>query len=214
MMPPEDQLVNFIVTAFNKGFDEDYIRQGLLQKGWPIQKVQEAILEAKKRLPQKQEQEPKQPQIQVTQEKIKEIQEQTDEVKLKRTDVGKNILLIVFSFIGIFLILSFTFIVFEYMQNIREYRVPNPQTGELLEKTCLNPDCSDMRKYAGDQTLKEISAKKILNPIVIGFVLAGLLVILYELVSFKKLFFWISNIIYFIFIVIMAVIWISFSRGP
>ena len=48
-MPSDEQLVIFIITAFSKGFDEDHIRQGLLQKGWPIQKVQEAILEAKNR---------------------------------------------------------------------------------------------------------------------------------------------------------------------
>lgn len=214
-MPPDEQLISFILTAFNKGFDEDYIRQGLLQKGWPIQKVQECILEAKKRLPQKQEEvQIKKPQIEVTPEKIKEIQGQTEEVKLKRTDAGKNILLITFSFLGIFLILSFTFLVYYYMQNIREYRVANPQTGELLEKTCLNPDCSDMRKYAGDQTLQQISSKKLLNPLVLGFILSALLVIIYELVNFKKLFFWSVNVIYFIFIIIMAVIWISFSRGP
>ena len=214
-MPSDEQLVIFIITAFSKGFDEDHIRQGLLQKGWPIQKVQEAILEAKNRTSQvKTEQTEQKTQIEVTPEKIKEIQGQSEEVKLKKTDTGKNILLIAFSFLGIFLILSFTFLVFSYMQNIRDYRVANPQTGELLEKTCLNPDCSDMRKYAGDQTLKAISSKSFFNPLILGFELSLLLVIVYELINFKKLFFWIANIIYFIFIIIMAIIWISFSRGP
>lgn len=213
-MPPDDQLISFIVNAFIKGFNEDYIRQGLLQKGWPIQKVQESIQEAKKRLPQKQQEiQEQKPKIQVTPEKIKEIQGETS-LTLKKTDIGKSILFISISFIGIFLILSFTFTVFEYMQNIREYTVTNPQTGEVLKKTCLSPDCSDMRKYAGDETLKATSTQSLFNPLILSFILTALLIVIYELVSFKKLFFWIANIIYFIFIIVMAVVWVSFSRGP
>ena len=190
-------LINFIKNSLEKGYSEYFIRNGLIAKNWPLTEINESFFEAKKQIT---------PRIQEVVYQKKEFIEPKKEKKL----APKKILFPIISFVIVALILTFTFLVYFYMNGLMDYTIQTP-TGEL-KKTCLNPDCSDMKEYALNYIKTKASTINITNPIIIGIAISFLLVLLYNLVKFKKLFLWIINIAYMVFLVFIIYIWMSFIR--
>ena len=193
---PDDSLVSFIKNALAKGYSEDYVRKGLLAKNWPLDKINEFILIAKSQLLPKRE--PiKEPEI-----KIEPL------LKPKKHVSAKAISITTLSFIGIFLLLTFTLLVYFYMNGVINYKVIDPTTDKEFKKSCLYQDCHDLR----DAALVATKSKLILS-IIIGFVTSALIVLVYRLIPYKNIFFWVVNSLYFLFIIIIAFIWLRFANS-
>ncbi|MEK6974256.1 MAG: hypothetical protein AABW41_03410 [Nanoarchaeota archaeon] len=219
------KIVDFIKNALQKGYSEDYIIKGLKAKNWPLNLINEAIATTKSQMsPQKIQQQaktevPKQTQ-QIIKPQPKELkleakplqiaQQKPTSPKISKPISFKQISLYALLFLGIFVLLTFTILVYFYMNGTINYEIQDPSTGTKYNKSCIQEDCSDLRAFALD------SVRDKFVPILIsGFILSGLIIIVYKLIplNWKKIFFWIINGMYFLFLLIMAFIWIKFSSS-
>lgn len=222
----DQKIVDFIKNALQKGYSEDYVIKGLKLKSWPLNLINETIAEAKsqmgsQKIQQQAKAEPQKP-VQQTQPIIKPqpkelkleakplqiTQQKSTSPKISKPIPYRQISLYVLLFIGIFILLTFTILVYFYMNGIINYEIQDPITGTKYTKSCTQEDCSDLRAFALD------SVKNMFTIILIsGFILSVLIIIVYKLIpsNWKKTFFWVINGMYFLFLLIMAFIWIKFS---
>jgi len=197
-------LVNFIKEYLSKGFNEQALKQGLMQKGWPSPEIDQAFSEAKS-LPQ-QKQEFKQP-IKVKPEIKEEKEEEKQVIDLEKEPINKKkILYYGLSFLGISVILLFTLLVFFYMNGVIDYTIKDPATGKTLTKSCIYEDCSDMKDFAISNVKSHISLS-----LIISIILAIALVVIYHFIRYKNIFFWVSNALYLLFLAVIIYLWFSFN---
>ena len=205
MMDPK--LVDFLKKEIKNGHSEDFLRQGLVTRGWPIETIDDSIKEAKRQinlesyisLTTKAET----PSVQ----EIRNISERPiiNKQKLNRPALTTSILI----FIAISVILTFTALVFFYMQGVMDYKVFDPTTGTNLKRTCIYQNCSDLRDFA-----LNFAKTKILLSLVIGIFVSFIIVLMYNLISFKKIFLWVIQILFLAFLLIMGYLWFTFTRSP
>ncbi len=195
-------LVDFIKEYLSKGFNEQALKQGLMQKGWPLSEIDVAFTEAKYISQPKQE--TKQP-IKVKPD-VKEEKEELIVDLEKSTIDKKKILYYGLSFLGIIVILLFTLLVFFYMNGVIDYTIKDPVTGKTLTKSCIYQDCSDMKQFAIDNVKSHI-----LISLIISIVVAIALVVIYHFIRYKNIFFWVSNALYLLFLAIIIYMWITFN---
>lgn len=192
-------IINFIKSNLEKGYSEGYLRDGLLAKNWPLDKINEAILIAKSQLKPKIEPKPEikiQPKVEIKRITYRE----------KKPISIKSISLTTLSLIGIFLLITFSFLVYFYMNGIINYKIIDLNTQQEFQKSCLYEDCHDLR----DSALTFTKSKFMLS-IILGLAASFLIVTIYKLIPYKNIFFWAINLLYFLFIIVMAVVWIRFS---
>lgn len=233
----DQNIINFIKNALSSGYSEDYVSNGLKAKGWPIIAINEALQTAKSQMKSQQSIKPlptqqpakqgplqqaarpqQQPQIlNKPQQVVIKPQQQPIQIKPKlesneKTNKSvsiKSISVPSLTFLGIFILLTFTLLVYFYMGGITHYTIPD-KDGNLLTKQCSQADCSDLRAFA----LNAVTKNFVLS-LIIGLVVSALVVISYLILPErgKGIFFWIMNGLYFLSIFFIAVIWIMFSMS-
>jgi len=205
------QLVEFIKKAIDLGYKEPEIKKKLIEKGWPLDEIDIAF---RVMPPQPLKKEIKLP-FEKPSVNIKES-EITDAFKNKKEPSGNQIpkfsiksliLLIVIGFL-IFVLISFSCLVFFYMNAVMDYTVSDPTTGEELTGRCTEDDCSDMRNYAMDKSKEKLDIS-----IIIGIAVAVGVVFGYKFIKRKKVFLWIVNILYLVFLALIAYMWYTFTKG-
>ena len=186
------ELLDGVVAILPVGdyfYPKDQITDILLKKGWALDHLERAFAELKK-----------------SPEKI--IETKKPEKKFFDLEFNRRkITMMVIGFIGIFLILSFTILVFFYMNAIIDYEVTT-ESGEIIERTCLKEDCSDMREHAMDEAKGKLSFAL---PVSAGA--AAAIVFSYNLVPFKTIFLWVLNLVYLAFVGLIAYMWILFTQS-
>ena len=199
-------LVEFLKKEIKGGHSEDFLRQGLISKGWPSDVVENSIGEAKRQIMLETyipiTGQPETPSL----EEVKTISDKPiiHQSRFDRRTLSISIL--IFVIIGV--ILTFTTLVYFYMNGVMSYRLFDPVTGQSLDRTCIYQNCKDLRDFALD------FAKQRLNmSIIIGIITSFLIVLIYNLISFKKLFLWIIQILFLIFLLVMGFMWFSFTKG-
>ncbi len=196
-------LIDFIKEYLSKGFNKQALKQGLMQKGWPLSEIDQAFSEAESFSQLKQEF--KQP-IKIKPE-IKEEKEEEQIIDLEKEPINKKkILYYGLSFLGISVILLFTLLVFFYMNGVIDYTIKDPATGKTLTKSCIYQDCSDMKDFAISNVKSHISLS-----LIISIVLAIALVVIYHFIRYKNIFFWVSNVLYLLFLAVIIYMWFSFN---
>lgn len=223
----DQTIVNFIKTALSKGYSDDYIINGLKSKNWPLPAINEALSVAKSQMksegsPQKVSPQPQPqptlqptPASQLTQKTQVSIQPQKQniEIKPKQDNVHKKQInlkaysLPTLAFLGIFLLITFTFSVYFYMDGVIHYEITD-QNGITKTKYCLQQDCSDLKTFA----LKKATDNLVIS-IISGLILTALIVVGYLLVplNLKSKLFWGVNILYLLAVLVMAAIWFIFN---
>ena len=202
----DSSLVEFIKKELKNGHSEEFLRQGLINKGWPIDIVNDSIKEAKRQINLE-------TYIQVTQTKetpsIEQIKTISDKPIIHKSRFDRNTLTISFiMFIVIAVIITFTSLVFFYMNGVMDYKIFDPVTGQTLERTCIYQNCQDLRDSALNFAKQRINLS-----IIIGLITSLLIVIVYNLINFKKVFLWIIQILFLVFLLIMGYMWFTFARG-
>jgi len=203
-------LLNFIKSTLSQGYDEIDIRKGLLSKGWPQNLIDEAFEEVnneqkKEVLDQKEVSET------ITPQELKETFSQPKQnvfEKIGNKISLKGITVYSISFIAIFLILSFTVLIFYYMTGLMDYTVLDPASGNLVNGKCYQENCSDMKESAYN-----VAKDKLLFSSIIGLLAAFILVLVYKFIKWKTTFLWIVNILYFAFLAVIIYLWISFTAS-
>ncbi len=179
-------LINFIQASLNKGINEDKIRESLLSKNWPPEKINAAFSKVSKPVLSTQE---------------KPIQE---EYKPKRKGFDWKTLLI---YIGVFfvitIILSLSIGVFYYIQGMKNYEITDPNTGERVKGYCLVEDCSDMKEYIFNNIQDNLALI-----FIISIILSLVLTLSYFFIPYKEMIIWIANIGFFLFICFMLYMWL------
>jgi hypothetical protein len=222
----DQNIINFIKNALSNGYSEDYVSNGLKAKGWPQSAINEALQVAKSQMKPQSVAKPgplqqaantqpqilKQPQQIVIKPQSQPIQikSKTESAEKPKKSVSiKSISIPGLTFVGIFILLTFTILVYFYMDGITHYTIPD-KDGKLLTKQCTQSDCSDLRAFA----LSAANQKFVLS-LIIGLVVSALIVITYLILpeKGKGVFFWIMNGLYFLAIFFIAVKWIMFSMA-
>src|SRR3989338_9724588 len=176
---PNQSLIDFIKQARSKGYQDDLIRRSILDKGWPLEEVNTAfnILKSNQEI------------THYTIPMQKPIQEPKKEVQEKEKKYSKEILKLASIGLGILALLTLTFLIFFYMNALMDYTVVDSETKQESTKRCLNPDCSDLKEYAFS-AMKE----KALLASLIALITTVVILAVYKLIKFKKIFIWILNI--------------------
>lgn len=203
----DQRLIDFLKKELKNRHSEDFLRQGLITKGWPVPIVDESIREAKRQIGL----ESLIPLLNQTQtptvDQIKSISEKP--AIEKPVFDSHTITMIVVMFLIIAAILTFTSLVFFYMQGVMDYSVYDPVTQTNLKRTCIYQNCSDLRDHA-----LGFAKQKMLLSIIIGVLTSLIIVVIYSFVSFKKVFLWIVQILFLTFLLVMGYLWFNFTRGP
>jgi hypothetical protein len=187
--PKNNGLIEFIENSLRKGVSEGEIKLALSGKGWKKETVNNAFKKIKFPI--------------ITQKK----EEIPYKIKQKIKPNFKNVFLQIISFLVIALILSLTFSIFIYLQGLNNYTITDQQ-GNILNKTCVQENCSDMINFAFSYVFENIWLY-----VGISVLIALGMVVLYLLLPFKKELLWIFNIFYFAFLLIITYNWILFQQG-
>lgn len=200
----DQRLIDFLKKELKNRHSEDFLRQGLITKGWPIQIIDDSIREAKRQISL----ESLTPLLSQTPtvEQIKSISEKSGVEKPVFDSHTITMLLVMFVIIAV--ILTFTSLVFFYMQGVMDYSVYDPVTQTNLKRTCIYQNCSDLRDHA-----LNFAKQKIFLSIIIGILTSLIIVVIYSFVSFKKVFLWIIQILFLISLLIMGYLWFNFTKG-
>ena len=201
------RLVDFIKKELKNGHSEEFLRQGLLTKGWPLDIVDDSIKEAKRQTTVEAYL-TLAPKIETpTVEEVKRISDRPIIHKSRFDRYTLTISIVMFLVIAI--IISFTSLVFFYMQGVMDYKIFDPVTGQTLSRQCVFQNCSDLRDFAID-----FAKTKILTSLIIGLVTSISIVIIYNLISFKKVFLWVIQALFLLFLLFMGFTWFRFTRMP
>ena len=159
----DPRLIDFLKKELKNRHSEEFLRQGLITKGWPIPTIDDSIKEAKRQI-NIESLTPLITQAQTpTVEQIKNISEKS---AIERPSFDSHTLIIsLIMFLVIASILTFTALVFFYMQGVMDYSVYDPTSGTNLKKTCIYENCSDLRDHALD-----FAKQKLLLSIIIGLI--------------------------------------------
>ena len=211
----DEKILAFLRDAIKKGYSEDYLKQGLISQGWPAQEIEEGISQVKKELSQpivtEQKIIPEQPKIEPQFKPEEKPQPILTEKPKKLIQFNyKSIGLYSGAFLGVLLVVFLTLSVYSYISGIKNYTVPDPQTGVPVTGHCLqsDPECKLMKSFAMDKVKKSI-----LTNILIGAIVSLLIVIVYMFIPYKKIFVWGVNILYLLTIIIIYIIWLTFARS-
>jgi hypothetical protein len=196
--PEETILKQFIRKSIEEGISETEIRNVLLSKGWKPQKIEESFRGIERPKPKKLEKP-------IIEKKKEEISKEEKPERKKITPM--KIITYLISFIFITLILSGTFVVFFYIQGMNNYSITD-SSGNVLKKTCLNEDCSDLKEYALENVRDNV-----LLTILTSAIIALIFIILHFLLPIKTQLLWIYNILYFLFLGLILFFWIRFQSA-
>jgi len=189
--PVDPILLNFINGALAKGINESKIRQALMAKNWPKEKIDSAFEKANR------------PSMKTQEVSIQREEKQKDITQQKGNFNYKKLLIYTGIFFLIFAILSLSLGVFFYIQAMVGYTIIDPNTGDKLNGYCLQENCQDMKDYIYTQ---------VGNNSVLIFTIAGALaltlVLLHAFIPGKEKLIWISNIVFFLFICYMLFMWL------
>tara|TARA_Y100000034_G_scaffold136878_1_gene216612 strand:- start:2761 stop:3498 length:738 start_codon:yes stop_codon:yes gene_type:complete len=186
----DDKLKIFIDISLKKGIDRKKIKQVLINKGWPSEKI-DSILPSKEV-------------IKTT--TIKKNILKKDPFEKKDNSILKKVLLYSISFIVISLILSLSVGILFYIQGIENYKVTHPDSGNEVRGYCLEEDCSDMKDFIFD-SLKD----KLVLILSIALSISLVLILLHAFIPNKETIIWIANILFFLFIIYILYAWFSAS---
>jgi len=213
----DPKLIIFIKEALNKHFLKQEIKQALLSKGWSLFDIEAGFEEIKPEISKQPVTELKPKVFEPTfKPKPKPIKKETFKPKPKpiktssiipKENKTRKIIIYILSFIVIAGILSFTFMVFYYMQGITSYEVKDPNTGQMIKGACLEENCSDMKGAALD-----FVKTKFIFSVIIGSLAAIVIILLHEVLPFKNVFLWLVNLAYLIFLTMIAYMWIAFNN--
>jgi len=151
----------------------------LASKNWPVEKIEMAFPKSSKP---------------ANTEKIKN--------KEKKKAGARKIISYMGIFIIISIVLSLSIGVFFYIQALSGYEVTDPNTGELVKGYCLQEDCQNMKNYIYDSIYGKMF---LILSIALGVSL--ILTLLHALTPKKELIIWIANILFFLFIIYLLIMW-------
>lgn len=218
----DPMLIKFIKDALNKHFTKQEIKKALLSKGWSPFDINDALNEVKPNIAEhpstevkeKEFFEPKPYKPEFKPKPIKPAQPFKPKPKpletssvIPKEHKSRKIIIYILTFIVIAGILSFTFMVFYYMQGITTYTITDPNTGQTITGACLEENCSDMKGAALD-----FVKTKFMLCILIGSLAALVIIILHEVLPYKNIFLWLVNLAYLIFLTVIAYMWIAFNQ--
>jgi len=181
-------LVTFIKASLDKGISEDQIKQALMAKHWPIEKINDSFNIVKQQKIKKK----------IKKKNKVEIKTETKQEKFNFKKIGLYFIWLVI----ISIILSLSVTMFFYIQSMVSYEAVNPNTGLIQKGICLNEDCSDMKNYIYDQINPQIWLI-----LTIALSLTSLILISHVLIPKKELVIWSSNIIFFLYLIYLFYLW-------
>ncbi|MBU1245955.1 MAG: hypothetical protein KKH88_00100 [Nanoarchaeota archaeon] len=192
-------LLDYVKKALDAGYPKPQIRSALLAKDWPNNQIDLAF--SKLEHPIRKLAKP------IIEKKPVTKPEESIFKKEKSKVNGKKIAFYIIAFLIVSAIFSFTFILFYYVDSIMEYEVVDPTTGQLKKGICLEEQCTDMKEHA----MQEVKTK-VTTSILYGSGAALLVVALHYFVPFKNLFVWLINIVYLVFLGVIANMWVVFNK--
>ena len=181
-------LLNFINQNLKKGFPEQQIKQALMAKNWPIEKIDLAFSKATR---------PK--------EKIEEkkIEKPKPKVTLPQFDTRKILWHILWFFV-VGLVLTTTIGVFYYVKAMSNFTVIDPETGNEVKGYCLEEDCSDMRGFVRNELMDNL-----VIILTIALLISLVVTIIHYIIPNKEMFIWVMNILLFFFTCFILYTWFS-----
>ncbi len=191
---PDSVLVDFINQSFKQGIREDQIKQALMAKHWPMDKINEALAKSTKPEPIK--------------KPIKEKPKAKKKEYVGKGFSGKRLFLYILWFIIIGFILTATIGVFYYVNAMSNFSVINSNTGEEVKGYCLEEDCSDMKEFVNNEVMGQW-----IIILTIALSVSLIVVILHYFIPNKETLIWIMNILLFLFIVYILYTWFSTYNG-
>lgn len=202
----DSRLVDFLKKEIKNGHSEEFLRQGLVTKGWPIDTINDSIKAAKGQI-NLEAYIPTTPRINVP--SIQEVKRISDKPIIHKPKFDRNVLVLsIIMFLVVSVILTFTSLVFFYMNGVMDYTIYDPVTNQQLKRTCIYENCQDLRDFA-----LNFAKTKITLSIIIGIITSLIIVVIYNLISFKKVFLWVIQILFLLFLLIMGYMWFAFTRG-
>jgi hypothetical protein len=185
-------LKNFISNSQAKGIKDSEIRNALLAKKWPEALVAEGFADLRKPT--------------ITQKPaITQKPTITQKPKKERKPFDwKMLVWYLVAFIVAATIITGTIFVYYYVVGLSDYTVS--VDGESLHGKCLQLNCSDMKGSA-----MEYANESLITMIIIGLISSLLIVSLYAFLPYRHVVLWIVNVLYFIFLVYIGYVWISFT---
>ena len=144
---PDSILIRFINQSLEKRIPEEQIRQALIAKHWPIDKINSAFSKSIRPKPVKEIAEPKPRPI---------VEKPQPQKKVKKEYVGrgfdgKRLFLYILWFVVIGIILTATIGVFYYVKAMSTFSIIDPNTGDEVKGYCLEADCSDMKEHTKNE---------------------------------------------------------------
>jgi hypothetical protein len=189
-------LIDFINKSLAKKIPEEQIKQALMAKSWPLEKINSAFSKVVKPKPAPVEQRIEEPQP---------IKESKRNPEMVGEGFGvKQFFLYLMWFVIISMVLTATVGVFYYVKAMSQFTVIDPNTGEEVKGYCLEQDCSDMREYVQNSLMDSLI---IILTIAISISLA--LVIIHHFIPNREMFIWLMNILLFLFICYILYTWFT-----
>lgn len=188
-------LKNFILSSRSKKLSDFEIKNALRSKGWPEDLLEQGFrMLGPAQQPVKQIERPIQQQV------------QPKPIKERKPINIKKIIWFFVAFIIATVIISGTILVFNYVLGLSDYTIS--QGGEDIKGKCLELDCSDMKEFAFNYAQDALS-----SAIMIGLIASLAIVLLYAFLPFRNVILWVVNGLYFVFLVYIGYIWITFSSS-
>jgi hypothetical protein len=182
-------LKNFINNSRAKGIKDSVIRAALLAKKWPESLLAEGFSDLRKPIEQKV----------IIQEKSKEKPK-----KERKPFNWKMLIWYIVAFIMAAAIIAGTIFVYYYVMGLSDYTVT--MDGVAVHGKCLQLNCSDMKGAALDY-----ANGSLITMAMIGLIAALFIVSLYAFLPYRQAILWIVNLLYFLFLVYIGYVWISFT---
>lgn len=175
-------LSDFIKESLDRGFTQEEIKKKLIEVGWKKEIIENEI------------------------SKFNQHQTDQEDAFFSKPEISKKVILhSILFFLAVSIILSLVFSVMRYELSIVNYTIIDPSTGESLKGYCSDPSCSEA-KEAALTSVKVNLLMDIFTSIAISLFLA----IPYIFITKKKVLLWGLNIILFLLVITMAIIWFSF----
>ncbi len=187
-------LTKFIKSSLMKGAREHEIRLALLSKGWPAEKINMAFSKVKQNKPVNRISEKSHEYVGYGAKK-EEIQKQRPEKEKRLPNIdGRKILIYFLSFMLVSLVIVGTFMVFYFMHGINNSEI-----------NCQSGLCTELKEDAIDY-----ASNNLIMAAIISLFAAFAIILTYVFIPNKDILLWIVNVIYLLFVMFIAFLWIKF----
>tara|TARA_Y100000310_G_scaffold344806_1_gene459651 strand:- start:2649 stop:3218 length:570 start_codon:yes stop_codon:yes gene_type:complete len=187
-----DKIDIFIQESLKRGFSLKEVESKLLEVGWPPENVHNAITRANN-------QDQENPKV------VFRKKQEPGKIFAKPQFTEKTILQTLLIFLGASIILSLTFAIFTYEWEIVNYTITDPVTGEQLRGYCEDPSCSEVKEAAAEAVKDNLTLD-----ILMAMLAALIATMAYLFIVNKKAVIWTLNSIFFLLVIVMAVVWFAF----